>query len=340
MDIRTALYGSELFVTVSENAKVRDLKEAAGRSWGLEEHSFSLRGECSDEYNEDDTLISALSFGSCESIHIEPDQKHAARRQLREMWGITGDYEQALIHLLDRHGTVNVQQHCTPYQPYDITDTPSPKDYCTGESEPALQCLWGCIETVDATDTWGSTILMRACDGGHARTAAQLLDKGAGINQVNHALQTPLMFAAMRGHMDLAVFLLRRGADINKRDANGWTAWMHAVHVTASGAAYLRRISRRGLLRQIWETVELWSNDTQMIAALVIGVPAFSGVYIQSAAALPLGIQCEDGSALCELLSYAGAVSFIGARVLITAMLMTCYGGFLSRVLKFLRDTS
>jgi hypothetical protein len=64
----------------------------------------------------------------------------------------------------------------------------------------------------DIQDSQGYTPLMRATRGQHVSVANLLLDKNAGVNQLNSHKMGSLFFAAMYGFTDLAERLLQMGA--------------------------------------------------------------------------------------------------------------------------------
>ena len=334
MEVCLELCGSVYFVPISEHAKIRDLRRSACELWEMEDDSFFLRAEDGSFYQEEDAFVADVLGGDV--VQVEPNRRYTAKRVLREHWKINGDYANALIALLNRcvHGVEGAR---FPPRP---TASPAPSIVpVTTEDDIVVPLLWDCIDDINETDTWGSSLLVRACDGGHQESVSRLLDMGADVNMTNHARQTPLICAAKRGHIGIAALLITRGAVVDTRDANGWTAWMHSYAASPTGAAYLRDLSQRGFLRCIWEAIEMWSDDVQFMAALSIGTPVFLLIYLQSEGLLSQSTvtsTCGMGA----LLGYIGLISFVGARLLICAMSMACVGGLLSRVLKFFRDMS
>lgn len=56
------------------------------------------------------------------------------------------------------------------------------------------------LSNINHKDTWGSTALHYACDGGYAAIVETLLANGANINLPNRANETSLSLASRRGH--------------------------------------------------------------------------------------------------------------------------------------------
>lgn len=94
--------------------------------------------------------------------------------------------------------------------------------------------------SVDATDMFGRTLLMRMTDynsedfddagEGKFKPFAQLLELGAEINAVDNHGQNAVMLAAQH-NLPLVIYLIKRGAGITARDRNGKSVMEHAVAV-------------------------------------------------------------------------------------------------------------
>ena len=82
---------------------------------------------------------------------------------------------------------------------------------------------------VDSHVSCEMTPLLGAAAGGHADTAAVLLDAKADVNAKNWLNQTPLHYASMGGFKDVAELLIAHGADVNARDRVGHTPLYDAI---------------------------------------------------------------------------------------------------------------
>ncbi len=98
---------------------------------------------------------------------------------------------------------------------------------------------------VDARDSWGHTILHRACMENYPRVAEFLIDKGADVNARNITGITPLHTAAGRGHAEVVRLLLDKKADINARDDHGATPLWYAKNGVVYSFDVTGRFSKR-----------------------------------------------------------------------------------------------
>jgi ankyrin repeat protein len=77
-----------------------------------------------------------------------------------------------------------------------------------------------------------NTTLMWAMVRGNTNIAKILVQHGANVNTQNKSGYTPLIIAAKHGNMkayyDIFIQLLKNHAEVNKKDANEWTALIHA----------------------------------------------------------------------------------------------------------------
>jgi ankyrin repeat protein len=77
---------------------------------------------------------------------------------------------------------------------------------------------------VNASTSWGSTVLGDAAKDGNERMVELLLARGASINRSEHDGYTALSRAAMNGHDRVVEILLAHGADVNLKTKHGHTA--------------------------------------------------------------------------------------------------------------------
>ena len=82
------------------------------------------------------------------------------------------------------------------------------------------------------------TPLIVACEGGHARLAEALLDKGADIERANVRKETPLILAAESGHTEVVKLLGERGAALEAKDEGDRTALWAACDAGETLTAY------------------------------------------------------------------------------------------------------
>lgn len=153
----------------------------------------------------------------------------------------------------------------------------------TGHLE-ILKALLRAGAEVDARDTTGNTALADACVKGHIEIVKVLIEAGADVNIVGRDRKTPLQFAQEGGHQEVVKILkassklshigrtggpapepepsalliraakegnlgkikdlLRGGTDINLKDANGFTALMHAA--ANNHSAVVTELVKRG----------------------------------------------------------------------------------------------
>ncbi len=76
---------------------------------------------------------------------------------------------------------------------------------------------------INAVDSHGNTVLIKAVEMNDRALVHFLLSRGAAINQTNNDGQTPLMIAASRNALDLLKLLMDHGADQSLRDGQGRT---------------------------------------------------------------------------------------------------------------------
>ncbi|KAI8067171.1 Glycerophosphoryl diester phosphodiesterase family-domain-containing protein [Gongronella butleri] len=102
---------------------------------------------------------------------------------------------------------------------------------CELKNVELLQLLIEKGAPVDVTDDDGETALLVAIRLGFVDGVRVLIEYGhANVNhseKINGA--TPLMVAAIEGNAEIVTLLLDGGADTSKTDANGWTAYEHAI---------------------------------------------------------------------------------------------------------------
>lgn len=82
----------------------------------------------------------------------------------------------------------------------------------------------GSSESVNATDKYGITPLMRAALDGRTNDVRWLINRKANVNARDKDSETALMAAAFSGHDEVVEMLLRNGADVNVVSHRGATA--------------------------------------------------------------------------------------------------------------------
>lgn len=90
---------------------------------------------------------------------------------------------------------------------------------------------------INATDSEGSTVLLRVCEKDDSAGASSRLDMATYLLQhkadftckAKHTGHTPLMLAALQGDKPLLELLLAHGADMNEKDEKAYTALFHAA---------------------------------------------------------------------------------------------------------------
>ena len=92
-------------------------------------------------------------------------------------------------------------------------------------------CLEQTELSVDITDRWGYTALIRAADQGHLSTVHYLVEEGSNVNFSENRTRgyTALMRVAIRGHEPVVEYLIEQGADVEMRDRGGYTALMYTT---------------------------------------------------------------------------------------------------------------
>lgn len=103
-----------------------------------------------------------------------------------------------------------------------------------------------CGAPVDDFDSHGMTALMWAAFYGHTPLVRLLLDYNASIDlqAQNERKETALMRACRTGGRYATATLVLAKADLHVKDANGLTAWSHAV---MGGDSHVMRIIRNAL---------------------------------------------------------------------------------------------
>jgi hypothetical protein len=76
--------------------------------------------------------------------------------------------------------------------------------------------------------------LMQAASHGNRLQVAQLIDKGANVNERNEAGRTALMEAVLTDCYEICELLIARGADVNEHDKFGNTALMLAAMIESN----------------------------------------------------------------------------------------------------------
>lgn len=77
---------------------------------------------------------------------------------------------------------------------------------------------------IDATNEFGETALMYACNMGNENMVRRILSSGANVNLQNSVGNTPMIYACDRGNEDIVKCLIEYGADINHSSYSGRTA--------------------------------------------------------------------------------------------------------------------
>ena len=79
---------------------------------------------------------------------------------------------------------------------------------------------------IDQAKNDGATPLFIACQQGHLKVAALLVDKGAKIDQAMNDGSTPLSVACQNGRLEVAALLLDKGANVEQGESDGGTTLM------------------------------------------------------------------------------------------------------------------
>ena len=95
------------------------------------------------------------------------------------------------------------------------------------------------LADVNACDCDGSTALHAACEEGHSKAAALLLDRGAHLHARNHYSDTPLHVAAHKGCLATTWLLCACGADLHATNRFGKTPLECAQHAGARQGMWL-----------------------------------------------------------------------------------------------------
>lgn len=91
---------------------------------------------------------------------------------------------------------------------------------------------WGA--DVNARDSQGTSVLMRAVQNNHAGVVRVLLNWGANMDATDNSGLTALVLAAKIGLWDIILIFAKLGADLNAPDQSGMTALMRAVEYEIS----------------------------------------------------------------------------------------------------------
>ncbi|ETN16328.1 hypothetical protein PPTG_06493 [Phytophthora nicotianae INRA-310] len=110
--------------------------------------------------------------------------------------------------------------------------------------------------STDIRNGYGATALHFAASWGQRMIARLLLERGAYVNALDNSGKTPLMRAAANGDTKLVRVLLEHGAETSIRDAFGWnaerlaaSAGHYKVFVTLQKHEHRRSTSSHGALR-------------------------------------------------------------------------------------------
>lgn len=91
---------------------------------------------------------------------------------------------------------------------------------------------------INATNMWGDTALIEACQWGSLKIVKLLLEAGYDVNFQSKAKKlhplfkgyTPLMHAAENGYLEIVEILLANGANVNIKNKAGLKAVDCAIH--------------------------------------------------------------------------------------------------------------
>lgn len=83
---------------------------------------------------------------------------------------------------------------------------------------------------IDATNEFGETALMYACNSGIEEIARKIVDCGANVNLQNKMGNTPIIYACDSGNKSIVEYLMEHGADVNHRAYDGKTALICACN--------------------------------------------------------------------------------------------------------------
>lgn len=73
---------------------------------------------------------------------------------------------------------------------------------------------------LNATDKWGRTAFMLACEGGKINVIKELLKLDVNVNETDNYNTTPLIWAVMGARDEVVELLLRKGADVSIKSDN------------------------------------------------------------------------------------------------------------------------
>ena len=79
------------------------------------------------------------------------------------------------------------------------------------------------VRNINFTNDWGWTALHKAAAGGHKDVVHLLLTRGASIEALSYAKNTPLHKAARRGHTSIVELLLTEGASVEPTNSSNDT---------------------------------------------------------------------------------------------------------------------
>lgn len=174
---------------------------------------------------------------------------------------------------------------------------------------PVIQGLIARGNSVDTSDSDGSTLLMLASREGHARLVAYLIGQKASVSRKNKFGDTALMSACIKGKIEVVRLLLEHGADVNPQ---GWTPLHYAAFEGRTEVA--RFLLEKGANKNaiapneysaLMLAVRGGHSDTAKI--LLFEDPDLTHRTSSGDTALKVAIQKAD-TATIELLKRAGAV--------------------------------
>ncbi|XP_061089622.1 protein TANC1-like [Conger conger] len=127
---------------------------------------------------------------------------------------------------------------------------------------------------IDGYDSlWGETALTAAAGRGKLDVCRFLLEKGAGVQQVNRRGVSPIFSAVRQGQGQITELLLQHGADANTSDKQGRTLLMVAAcegHLSSaeflvSKGAALTSVDKEGLTPLSWACLKGHKNVVQFL---------------------------------------------------------------------------
>lgn len=102
---------------------------------------------------------------------------------------------------------------------------------------------------INNMDSNGWTVLMYAvCGSGSPELVRELLNRGANPNlKYGSREKTVLICAVEKGDADVVKVLLQERCDLEVKDADGWTALIHAVKLGNTDIARMVTLAHRGM---------------------------------------------------------------------------------------------